>query len=298
MKRSISLAAGLLVTALLVVSLSGCAARRGRAAELKTGPQAAEPAAAATDKTADDKAKEEAKKEKEEAEKWEEEVEGHERGHAKAVRDLQIAELRVQRAEMALEHARAQSETNLEKAQKGMEMAGRRWSNYLERSVPSRLEWAALGLTRAEDRFKEAKEELEQLELMYAEDDFADGTKEIVLDRGRRRLERSAKDLELRRIDHETLVERTLPLEKEEQMDRLEDARRHLARTSRDSLITLLDHEIGLTGARAEVTRQQAELEAMEKRWEKRVKKHEEELAEKAKEKEERQKAESAKEAE
>ena len=179
MNQSISLAARLMVLALSLVSLTGCAARRGKAAELRTEPQATA-APAAEEKTAAEKAKEEEKKTREEAEKWEEEVETHERNHAKALRDLSIAEQRVMRAEMALEHVRAQTETNLEKAQKDLQLAEQRWSNYIERSVPSRLEWSALGLQHAEDRFTEAKEELEQLELMYAEDDFADQTKEIV----------------------------------------------------------------------------------------------------------------------
>lgn len=281
MNWSISLAARLMVISLLLVGLTGCAARRGQA-DLKTDSQTAATSATA----AEDKVKEEEKKAKEEAEKWEEEVEDHERSHAKAVRDLSIAEQRVMRAEMALQHAQAQTEVNLQKAGQGLEIAQQRLSDYLARSVPSRLEWAVLGLKRSEDRFTEAQEELQQLELMYAEDDFADQTKEIVLDRGRRRLERSNKDLELRRIDHETLVKHTLPLEMEEQKQRVEDASRHLARTSRDSLGTVMDQDIGLAGARAELARQQAELEAMEKKWERKVKKHEEELAEKAEKKE------------
>ena len=71
-------------------------------------------------------------------------------------------------------------------------------------------------------------------------------------------------------------------------MDRFEDARRQLIRTSRDTLSTIMDHDIGLAGAQAELARQQAELEAMEKKWEKTVRKHEEELAEKEKEKQEK----------
>ena len=69
----------------------------------------------------------------------------------------------------------------------------------------------------------EAQQELEQLELMYSEEEFADQTKEIVLERGRRRLERTQRDLELRRADFATLQEQTLPVERREHELRVVD---------------------------------------------------------------------------
>ena len=58
-----------------------------------------------------------------------------------------------------------------------------------------RVSRAELGFQFAQDGAKEAEQELQQLEMMYQEDEFADKTKEIVLERGRRRLERSKRSL-------------------------------------------------------------------------------------------------------
>lgn len=250
----------------LAVALVGCAAT-GRKADpviAGSGATVAQTEAASKDagKTAEAEAKEKEKKEEEEAKDA--------RQLAKLQRDIAIAHERVAKAHMDQAHTRARHDAALADAERELALAADRLRIFNERTAPNRINRARLDLTRAEDRTKEAEEELRQLEMMYAEEDFADQTKEIVLERGRRRLERTHRDLELHREELATLTDRTIPLETAEHELRVEQKTRARDKAGRDAESSMLDKHIAVMAAEAEVPRLEAEIAALEDKMERR----------------------------
>jgi hypothetical protein len=198
---------------------------------------------------------------------------------AKLERDVAIACESVARAQMACGHSELEHAGQLANAELELDLARQRLQNFTERVAPNRIEWARLGLVRAEDRVKEAAEELRQLEMMYAEDDFADGTKEIVLERGRRRLERARRDLELRREDLDILTTKTLPLEQDEHEQRVAQKTRSLEKAHRSAEAAHLDKQIALLKAESRVAQLEADIDAHHEEMERKRKKREDKKA-------------------
>jgi len=110
--------------------------------------------------------------------------------------------------------------------------------------------------------FEEAKEELEQLEMMYKNQDLADMTKEIVIRRGKRRVERATQRLALQEREHQRLEQNTLPLERTKLAGEVEEKTRDLERARRTSESSLLDRRIALMSAESDVVRIETELAA------------------------------------
>src|SRR5439155_9456262 len=146
-----------------------------------------------------------------------------------------------------------------------LELARRKLQHFQEHTAPTRVAQTELGLRGSEDGFKEAQEELAQLEMMYKDEQFADKTKEIVLERGRRRLERSQKDLEIRRRELADLKEKQLPLEMEEQAQAVGEKERELERLRHEEQSTKLDKQIGIMSAEFEIARLQDEMTVLDK---------------------------------
>lgn len=254
--------AGLAAT-LVILSAAGCSGKREGVAPDKQAKPAS--TANADEKSAEDKAAEKSK----EAEKKAEERAKEERTLAKLERDLAVAMEKLHRAEMAQSHAELEHELAIAKAQQELAIERKKLDTFVAKEVLSRVEWASHALTGAEDRLQEAREELEQLQQMYGEDDFADGTKEIVLERGRKRLERSQRDYELRSADFETLTKRTIPIEISEREQRVEDKEHALEKARRAAETGRLDQHISLMTARHEITRLETEIDAQRKKIQK-----------------------------
>ena len=271
----------LIAVAALTVGLAGCATAGPRAEPVAAGGGAsaekpAESGAGEAVKTA-----EEAEKKAKEKEKQAEQEAEDARKLAKLERDLAVARQRVVRARMDAEHAEGEHKATLDNAQQELALELMRQSIFTERSAPNRIEWSKLGLLRGQDRVLEAQEELRQLELMYAEEDFADQTKEIVLHRSRRRLERSNRDLDLRREDAAILTDKTIPLETAEHEGRVMQKTAALDKARRATEASRLDKQIALMSAEAEVARLEAEIDALGEKMEKRQKEREEKASEK-----------------
>ena len=94
--------------------------------------------------------------------------------------------------------------------------------------------------------------------------DFADKTKEIVLQRGRRRLERSRTNLDIRSKTFLFLQNHSLPLEHKELQFKLEQASLLLAKTQRDAKAGELDKQIAILTAEAGVAKLEFELQVLD----------------------------------
>ena len=223
------------------------AAAQQEAAE-EADPQAQVKAKREAEEKAEKEAEEKAKKEAKEACK-------RERKLPKLERDLDVAKMKLEKAEHGARNDEIQFGESVEKAEAELNIARRKLGNLVEITAPHRIARAELTLQRAEDGFKDAQQELAQLELMYSDEQFADQTKEIVIERAKRRLARSQRDLELRHKETETLREVTIPLEITEHELRLVGKERALTQLKRGRGITVIDKRIAVIGAEAEIIR-------------------------------------------
>ena len=167
--------------------------------------------------------------------------------------DLRSAELDAELALRKADRAVGDAEQDLAEAQVAL-------AAFLEGEREHQLGEAQVGLARQENRAVEARMELEELEAMYAEDEFAGKTKELVLERGRRNLALAERSLELDRIELQLLTETELPMKERELRRELRTAEEELAdaRTAREQ--AELDQERKLRKARHTVEEHERKL--------------------------------------
>lgn len=204
---------------------------------------------------------EDLKKKQDELDAKRKEMRKKDRQLAKLERNLETAQIKLDKTKLSHEHALLREQLSVSRREIELELARRRYDQFMQKSLPSRIAWSELGLLRVADNITEAREELEQLEMMYREDEVDEKTKEIVIGRSRVRLERSLRDQELRQADFDTLMNESIPIETREQELRLEDAEQTLERARESLLISELDRRINIIGAEDEITRIQGELE-------------------------------------
>lgn len=254
----VALAFALTVTLAL---LSGCATGDPRSKPAVNHPAAAQQTQSSTAEAPKPEEKEAKKAKKDELRKSRKELRQKERRLVELERNVEVARHKLRKTQLATEQAEQRNAAALTKAETELELARRRLSTFNDRDVPSRLAWTELSLRGAEDGAKEAQEEIEQLEKMYSDEEFADETKEIVLQRGRRRLERSLRNLELRRTDAATEREEKIPLERSEHEQSLRAAEEALKRAHEDIAVSEIDRQIAVINAELEITKAEQELE-------------------------------------
>ncbi len=125
-----------------------------------------------------------------------------------------LARMRLAAAEADLKVQEAQGAQTLAGAESEYRQAQMRQGAFeIERK--KRLMEAELAVKGARDRIEDSVEELDQLEKMYQENALADSTKELVLKRGRRQLERAREGLTLQEMGLAKLRDQDLPAEQE-----------------------------------------------------------------------------------
>jgi len=133
---------------------------------------------------------------------------------ARLQRNLDVARLNLDKTKLGLTQSVVQHEIALARAEIDLDIARQELKVFNEVTAPNRTARADLGLQWAEDGLREAQEEPDQLILMYQDAQFADQTKEIVIDRAKRRLERTQRDLALRKDEVQWPKEIDLPMER------------------------------------------------------------------------------------
>jgi len=119
---------------------------------------------------------------------------------------LELARIKLDRANMDADQQRIDGAAAVEKAKFELTVANKARDHYVNVEMPQKSARTQLDLQQAKDSLTEQEEELQQLELMYSKDDLADKTKEIVLARSKRRLERLRQNLVLQQKDLDDLV--------------------------------------------------------------------------------------------
>src|SRR6185503_2488134 len=132
----------------------------------------------------------------------------------RAQRELEIARSKLRVAELELALAQKTGDEEQAHKAKELELAQGELRQFDELDAPNRLARERLALTRDQDSLAEQEEELAQLEMTYAEVDLADKTREIVLGRNHRRIERAREELALAERELAKLEQHTLPRER------------------------------------------------------------------------------------
>ena len=176
---------------------------------------------------------------------------------------LDKAEIKLEIARLDAANGEAAAARALESATLEAEMAAQALANFSEVQQPLDAAEQALSLDRSSQRVKESQQELEELEKMYAQEEFADLTKELVLDRGRSQLEMAKRshDLTLKRAAQER--DYAWPRRERELADKvaasqraLEEAKSRAAKGALERKLALMDAEEAVSKAREALEKQ------------------------------------------
>ena len=111
--------------------------------------------------------------------------------------DLMMAELEFQAAQASHERAMEAAQYGITTAQRSLDLAKEELAHFENVEMPLAGAESDLSLDRTRGRLDDSKAELQQLVDMYADEEFAESTKELVLTRGKRGVEQSERSLEL-----------------------------------------------------------------------------------------------------
>ena len=175
-----------------------------------------------------------------------------ERAHRHADRQhaLEQARIDLALAELEVAASRRKAERAVVEARREVDEAQRALAVFLERERPRELAGGRLGLDRAAHRLELEQDELAELTAMYAAEDFAEMTKELVLKRGRKGVEFAERGLELERQKLALLEEETLAKKERDLRAVLAKAQHGLAEAEAGLEQAGLQAEKKLAGAR------------------------------------------------
>lgn len=186
------------------------------------------------------------------------ELRGKERELAYLETDQRTAAIDREMRMLGAEHAVQAAQVELDKARHDREL-------FLTHDKPTELEERRIAFASQTHYSEEAKDELAELESMYQADEFAKSTKELVLKRGRRKVELAERNLAIAARNLEVLEKQTLPRREEEMKRKVADAERALARATKDREKTTMELELAQRRSehkRSDLVEEVAELKA------------------------------------
>ncbi len=113
-------------------------------------------------------------------------------------------------------HEDRRAQVKAVEAERERDEAKKKLDEFLATGKADRLARSALSLDRSRDWLHQSEQELKELEAMYAAEEFATMTKELVLHRGRKQVEFAKRDLELAEKEATRLRDEELPREERE----------------------------------------------------------------------------------
>lgn len=178
---------------------------------------------------------------------------------------LELANVRLQRAQMDAEQQQVDSGLATTKAQLELRLAQKALDHFLKVEMAAKRARGELDLTQGKDYLTEQEEELAQLELMYKNDDLGDKTKEIVLARSKRRLDRARQSIALQTKELDDLLTVQQPDQKEKLELAVKDRESDLHRAEFTAKTAQIDKDLAVKTAAMEVEKQKRELEKARK---------------------------------
>jgi HlyD family secretion protein len=178
-------------------------------------------------------------------------------------RELARAKDRAARAEKDVDDQAKDDAATAERAAFEVAFASEKLKYFEEVDAPRKLAEAKLELDHATDGLADAREELEQLELMYKESEIGDKTKDMVLARGRRGLERAQRRLAIEKTKIAALEGREIPLEGRRLAADVTEKTRAAEKVARDAERARFEKTLAARAAKDEVLRLTEELAAL-----------------------------------
>jgi hypothetical protein len=172
---------------------------------------------------------------------------------ANGERELAGARDKVAIANLQLALSDKRSESSRLRKEKELELSRAELTQFEESDMPNQLAKSKLELTRRRDSLTEQQEELAQLEMLYEKQDLADKTREIVLQRGKRRVERAQDDLAISERESATLESKTLPRQRAKLAFEIEAKTRELDEQKSEAQVTQLEKRMAVRTAEAEL---------------------------------------------
>jgi multidrug resistance efflux pump len=155
------------------------------------------------------------------------------------------------------------AQTDLARAEKNAEWAARKLNAYLEKEKAFKLEEFRLRNQSWQHNLEDQRDELEQLELMYREDELVDSTEEIVLKRSRRRLASSTANTKLSEQRSEHSLAHTEAIKQEGLEQEAAEKAAVLDRQRRSAVIKRATRDAGLERSRFDLDKKRANLEGL-----------------------------------
>ena len=138
---------------------------------------------------------------------------------------LKMAQRKLEGTELSGTIGLMEAERSVESAQRAVADAEAELENLTGYTAPRRVAQAELGLERSAGRLDDARAELQQIIQMYEGEEFAESSKELVINRSRRSVELSV-ELERQALKHLETVE--LPRDFEAAQDKVAGAQHKL----------------------------------------------------------------------
>ena len=183
--------------------------------------------------------------------------------------ELEGARVALQVAELEAAADALGAAEDLEDARRELEEAERALKRFSEVKMPHSIAEGQLGIERSMQRLSESRQELAQMEAMYAADPNLDATgqatRDMVLERHRKQVEFSERGLDLARAEYADEVGAELPLEQRKLEVELAEARRALRKAETAAKKQALEGARDLAEARRGVSEAERELAEAEK---------------------------------
>jgi len=174
--------------------------------------------------------------------------------------DLEVSRARHEIANLENEAFLIQQAARASHAQADVQEAKANLADYLANTMPSRLAQEKLNLQGSKDNAMEAAEELEQIRIMYEEQDLEDMTREFVISRGRRRAERSEKRIAIQEAQFRSVEEHELPQQVRQLERKLVQAEEALAKTLTEGEVGRRNKALGLRESETKLKRKEREI--------------------------------------
>lgn len=179
------------------------------------------------------------------------------------------AERRVRAAEMSAALSAIDAESKVHSAEISLKMAEASLAHLDGYTIPTKLAQQDLGIDRSTGRLEESEAELAQILSMYADEEFAEASKELVIQRAQRGVEFSKRSLEMARAERADLEAFELAKDRQEAIEKVRDAGLSLdqARLRKDETMfgsesKLLEAAEGLRKAQLALTKARAKSES------------------------------------
>lgn len=183
----------------------------------------------------------------------------------KKERELNYAKLQFRITELELAADERSQRNSLAEAERGVRRAEEDLADYLQSQKALEAAERALGNDQQKEGLRETQQEYDELESMYKGEDFANKTKELVLSRGKARLEFAQRGMELSKSRQDYQEKSVLPRKDRDLHEALERARTSLEEARGAAERKKLSNELQLLRAKDALDDLQKEVDKLKK---------------------------------